>query len=543
MMHMVCSHLVPCFYSLDTAQRAGLCINLLHAGQLVDLGSGMSGRTKSLTIECSILARNGSKLKLSTRNGPVSLTVPFANAIAFKNNRFLLDLVAHPLHAAMYIHLEITAVTMLNEKRYGSVFIPINAFFKDTVEECEFRITDPLEKSSLRKTSEILTTMSSDTRKYESNRGVLKVVLSRQTRLVQGNALPSVRIHSQLHINHVTSSLWPGNCILAGEMDANMEPELCFVAVGFTGLCLVLEEEDDRSGEKSKAKLKEDSSGILRTCLEREAHQNEEIVIPWQQLISVDLITESIVNLRLQLHRAFDVVENDRRRKSLKKIYREVDVEIFVTNCPGLELRSLVQERIVFCSIRKNLMSCLTACKRGRLMTEQISPDEPSPATLISDIQAESEVLDAHLGKLGTTYESADVSALESETTIIESRLCRLKLYAATLLSAANTSRLSQSPLVGIDNRIADDFDAADQIERENEVATTDARVKHLLAAAELQIRDLCLRGWSLKGGLLERGIEKVVNEYLIEIARFLEEFCDGRKKEHAPDEVAVVNK
>jgi hypothetical protein len=82
-----------------------------------------------------------------------------------------------------------------------------------------------------------------------------------------------------------------------------------------------------------------------------------------------------------------------------------------------------------------------------------------------------------------------------------------------------------------IDSIIRDDFDAARRIVHDTEVATVNNRIEFLLDMAELHLRDAALCGWTHQiEGKLKNFIERITNEYLIEMVSLLGIFFDDNK-------------
>ena len=94
---------------------------------------------------------------------------------------------------------------------------------------------------------------------------------------------------------------------------------------------------------------------ILGLCKERSSCMSSSIIVPWMQVSSIELITQSVISISLYVHRYFGEDENG------KQIFRPADIEIFITNCSSLKLKSLLEERMKFSHIRAEMKLILSS--------------------------------------------------------------------------------------------------------------------------------------------------------------------------------------
>ena len=110
-------------------------------------------------------------------------------------------------------------------------------------------------------------------------------------------------------------------------------------------------------GDTGQYRLREYKRGkdlIVGLCQERSSCMSSSILIPWEQISSVEMISTSILSISLQVHRYFGEDKG-------KQIFRPADVELFITNCPSLQIRSMVEERMKFAHIRSEIKTILSS--------------------------------------------------------------------------------------------------------------------------------------------------------------------------------------
>ena len=110
-------------------------------------------------------------------------------------------------------------------------------------------------------------------------------------------------------------------------------------------------------GDTGQYRLREYKRGkdlIVGLCQERSSCMSSSILIPWEQISSVEMISPSVLSISLQVHRYFGEDKG-------KQVFRPADVELFITNCPSLQVRSMVEERIKFAHIRSEIKSILSS--------------------------------------------------------------------------------------------------------------------------------------------------------------------------------------
>ena len=275
---------------------------------------------------------------------------------------------------------------------------------------------------------------------------------------------------------------------------------------------------------------------ILHLCKERDVNSNF-IKIPYSQVLHVDLITESILFLSIQVNRYFG------KAKGGGDEFRPAMVEIFVSNCPAAALKSLIDERIALLQIRENVKELVFQGHLGvtpagnydtPLETRELSLGSETIAALDSDAHS----LDMRINELEALYhpgqgDNPQQLAILAEVRILQQRALRLRLYVATLLGEGleGYHNFTEEEVL---NLMQTDFDAASHINHGDAVLTANNRIEYLLDTAEVRIRDAALCGWAYQGGVLEACIEIFVNGFFIEMIALLAKFFESNSTQTA---------
>ena len=193
-----------------------------------------------------------------------------------------------------------------------------------------------------------------------------------------------------------------------------------------------------------RAMYNKHKDAVLSTCKERENMNNGRIRIVWDNILSIDEITDSILSLSLRVDRYLG-----EEKSSGNDLFRPVTMQLYVLNCPAKHLRNLIEERSTFASYRLDLQS-LTASKQELFYSlyDDANSLEVEALRLQSrlsvaphNLMIGSESSRATVGVM-MTGSSAKGSGVDNKTTIellddwvvMASRLCRLRLYLASLV-------------------------------------------------------------------------------------------------------------
>jgi hypothetical protein len=265
---------------------------------------------------------------------------------------------------------------------------------------------------------------------------------------------------------------------------------------------------------------------VVNLCKERVNVYDEQVIIPWTQVITVEEVTESTLFIRARIHRYFGL------NAAGEDVYHLADVDFFIFNCPSKLLKTLSAERIAVFGIRRDVMRVISAGTIDAGLEEEKSEEQESvPQTV--DLSLGSHVaaqLDVDLLSLADEIKASAAANSPTELASLQFRECRLRLYIASLLRA-NIKGRHEFKEAETDRIIAADFDSVRKIFHETDVATANNRIEFLLDAAETHLRDAALCGWfHRQDGKLKRFIERIVNAYLVEMVSLLGKFFDDNK-------------
>ena len=303
-------------------------------------------------------------------------------------------------------------------------------------------------------------------------------------------------------------------------------------------------------------------TGILRLCEERESPETD-LLIPWSQVLAVNQITTSVLSVVLKVQRFLK--SEDLKTPSFKL----AEVEIFISNCPAVELAGLIEERSwcyrkrsSIAYLVKNGSLCPTNEYRLRLKSElvdaQVALDNGSSssgsgdddiesvqsenndgvpetedlslgAQLMCELDSNSLSLDLKTKELREIYLQNNNPSVYEDMAVLVKRNLRLRLYMAALLGAGLKGHHSFSESE-VRRLIESDVKKCLNIDLDGDVATANNRIEYLLDTAEQRVRDTALCGWEHKGGVLERCLELLVNGYFIEIINQLAIFFESQK-------------
>ena len=288
---------------------------------------------------------------------------------------------------------------------------------------------------------------------------------------------------------------------------------------------------------------------ILGLCKEIDGF-GAPLFISWDRVLSVATISESVLSIQFELERCF-VEENDH---TLRYKFKLSLMEMFVSNCPAMELRSLIEERLSLRMIRRNMkqlvvsgsltMSVPVGCEEISLKendeTASVASSDGFPETVelslgsnvIAELDNTSLLLEARIKELTELLERKREKIVELELSVLVRRNLRLRLYVAALLGTGlkGDHGFSEEEI----KRLLDaDFKKCQSIEMENAVVTANHRIEFLLDTAEQRVRDTALTGWEHKGGNLERSLGLLVNRFFVEIINQLANFFEKQNLQH----------
>lgn len=307
------------------------------------------------------------------------------------------------------------------------------------------------------------------------------------------------------------------------------------------GKSIVLHFDGNKSdSDWRKRSLQSNPASLVALCKER-SQINSPVLIPWDQVISSSIISQSVLSVNFQVHRYVGEENN-----VLK--FQVVEVEAFVSNCPSHEFNQIIAERKFFSKMRSdiklliqsgNLSGLADLDESERMDTTDgfIPTGELSfGSSIIETLDDYCLALEPVLHQQIELYKKNDGKEAKTELKIMLRRHARLRLYIAALLSAGLKGDHDFSE-EGVSDLMNKDFSkcACIQIieeingeEVENPVKTASDRIGFLLDVSEQRIRDTTLCGWNYSGGVLEDRLSQLVNGYLISIVKELGIFFDN---------------
>jgi hypothetical protein len=277
-------------------------------------------------------------------------------------------------------------------------------------------------------------------------------------------------------------------------------------------------------------------SAVLHGCRER-ATESSDVIIDWSHVGNVAIISPSLVTLTVQVDRYF----------AQPCSYRPVEVSLFICNCPASAIKDLIEERIALCKTRDDIHRVkverdIVDQRDIETILDNTNPHEEGGVPDTTQLSLGSELL-CELDDLGLILQQrmqmllsivepqnkvGDFKA-ESELTIIARRLCRLRLYVATLI-ALELPIQHQFEINLLRSQLEKDIELSHHILLDNEVATARNRVEYLLDVAEKRIRDAALCAWKYRRHGFEKGVEILANDFLAEVAGLLGAFFENKQ-------------
>jgi hypothetical protein len=288
--------------------------------------------------------------------------------------------------------------------------------------------------------------------------------------------------------------------------------------------------------------FEQNSDQILGLCRERTSLDSP-IFVPWDQVCRLDVVSPSVLSLGLAVHRYFGEDEHG------KEVYRAVELEVFVIECPAASLCALMGDRLRFCNLRGDLKTLVSTgsmtgesdaggyCESSSLVSvgngaNLVARELSLGSRTIEQLHVASMRVELELKSLRDelpTLGAPSLIALAQADILHQSRLHgRIKLYISLLLGASLFGPSYEEADV---KRLitADKNEATALFESVSDDQVAKQTVSFLLDMAELRVRDYALCGWSHQGNLLESCLRMIINGYYINIVSSLGYFFDSK--------------
>ena len=284
-----------------------------------------------------------------------------------------------------------------------------------------------------------------------------------------------------------------------------------------------------------------------------------DILIPYDQVVNYEVVTPSVLSIRIKIHRYFGATSDEKGGVSTEACFREAEMDLFVVHCPARELMWVLDERKDLSGTREAVKMLIedgvlnAADENEDFESEEDSTPDLSIGSLIKGLdsyafsleknydntvvklrlQEDSSSPNARSDAARNTYEADDrmnpfssTSAVHEWSTSynfrtlittpvicgrkdqIESRLylnarksSRLRVYIGTLLGFGLEGG-HNFEIEEVERILQKDIATAQTIGVDNPAFGEDnveafARINFLLYTAENRIRDTILTGWS----------------------------------------------
>ncbi len=292
------------------------------------------------------------------------------------------------------------------------------------------------------------------------------------------------------------------------------------------------------------------TDAILVACQERQLPTSS-IVIPWKNIKNVSMITPSILCFTFSVNRYFPPQLNSGSSSSRSQAqFHPAEMEIFISNCHASALKDLIEERAVFARIREDFRLVQSTGKLLNIKPLALDEERTAKATLehymsndqslpeteelsfgsevMAGLDDQSIQLQSVVSELLNKYDQSMSMDAYSKVLVYYQRLCRLRLYMASLIGLEIGDWHGFKP-ENISLMLNHDFAQCRKIVLENDVVTANNRIEYLLDVAEKRIRDAALSGWAFQGKGFEHYIQMFANDYFVEITGLLAAFFEEK--------------
>ena len=239
------------------------------------------------------------------------------------------------------------------------------------------------------------------------------------------------------------------------------------------------------------------SEAIIRYCREKESFRAP-VLIPYSQVTALSICSDSILMIQVSIGRFDGVVQE-------KEVFTDMRMEMFVTNCPALRLKALVEERIAVLPSRQMI---------GRVFL-------PVPENQYQESEGYSSLFGVDLRLRIVAFCEDEIARYESKPIkephdVIYST--RLKVYLASLCSFSALSndghrRVESMEVVTLRGRIDGTLDERES-EAEGRVPRLSCCIKDLQLFIAERFRGTLLSGLSMGRKDLKLRLSSLLHDF-----------------------------
>jgi hypothetical protein len=294
------------------------------------------------------------------------------------------------------------------------------------------------------------------------------------------------------------------------------------------------------------------STTILGFCQERENMDEPDVVIPYEQVLEVTIITPTIISLVIQLHRYFGT------KSSGEDDFKPISYLLYVSNCDAYSLEEIIKERKDNDDYRRrmnekitNSLAAVTSSSGFSLFkttsTATVGEDDSIPDTVTLPEELEFlTILEADLDKIkieqswislhnyGNATDNAaarKLAFISKRKAALTRRISRLRLYIIFFIDSFSSMCKSavEYKREAIQEIIKYDLKQAKKCVTNDEISTASSRMGYILDICETRFKQLLLYGLNTEEALLRECLEYTINSYLVETVSIMGKFFDTK--------------
>lgn len=275
------------------------------------------------------------------------------------------------------------------------------------------------------------------------------------------------------------------------------------------------------------------SDKILESCKEKDSLMSP-ISIPWHQVIAADVVSPTVLAIRVKVHRffgsnRFERLHHHEEERGAQFVYHknddgsqclfhEVEVDFYVLNCPAFSLMTVIRERMYFSDLRGQLCKLAESglitgdvhnpynLQAWSLNCEIDEGDEDNDGVLFvaNDLSLGSQVaylMDSIQQRL--SIEIKDHSGVSTLSQVsrqhVENLRCRILAYMAVALElrvkGPSFKTSSVRAVLELDTSVAERYLSGEVNDKSSVAYSANGLTGFFLDVAETRIRDICICG------------------------------------------------